>query len=890
MGLLIKLSNGDTTLKSLIYGKDQLGGGDSGQPFIQTPIGEPEQSGLASSDFILRGGITAPTHAAIDILRLSKFFLTPGGLGFIVKQNILSRVAVETEVGGFLNEGVYNPLSTLAQAGVGFLGGHLEKQGLIPGISRKTYEEAAVKNNRPRKNNFKRKNFDNRLLDIWWNKQYTKSHGSILKYGGGPGSLLGIGKTRIHFARDGEGDDLRTGINNSLYSNSNTRDRFMHGGSPRLPTEVNYEGLLGASLKDNYGEYETPYNDKGDRKIYKNLQIENQSNKTGYNNPQYKKPKSNTNFSGYKEGYFPHPSTVDYKDLLGASLYYGDYKSLYNPKGYEVDITDLQIENQSNLTGKNNPQYIKPNSNTNFSGYKEGYFPHPTTVDYGDLLGASKKYNDVGYKVPNDLNKKNVDLNNLQITTHSNLTGENNPQYTEPKSNTNFSGYKEAFFPHKSTVDYSKLLGASNEEGISSGSIAINDKGELQNNYGPHRNNFTIGNDNRTEQDLSTYTYDSSLPLSDNNRAKLSPNPYQFGSNLKNPTKLEDIRYVSPINQKLALNHRHQKSTLYFDENLGQIQSLSTGSGEIIGTYSSEKTLAASTDPNIVGEENLLSGGVDGKKANSLNQIGVVGYLANLNKNGGTWNGVGGVKLFHNYDRYGGRGISFDFRQTNRDVRGFTEDRDQAYDYITKKSNYSNGTLDRIYYNTSANKRTSNSSVSAGGEFSDIIPFRIDIINPADLSTVKLNFRAYIDNLSDNYDATWTKQSYMGRAEAFHKYTAFGRDISLGFTVAAESETNLLAIHEQLNTLVSSIAPTYTSYGYMAGNIHKVTIGNYIKEQHGVISNINLEILSESPWSIDKTTDSSRQLPYYLKVSVKFTPIQTFRPEYKKGVQFINQA
>ena len=142
MGLLIKLLNGDTTLKSLKYGKDQLGGADSNQPFIQTPIGEPEQSGLASSDFILRGGITAPTHAAIDILRLSKFFITPKGLGFITKQNILSRNAVKTEVGGFLNEGVYNPLSTLAQAGVGFLGGHLEKQGLIPGISRKTYEEA----------------------------------------------------------------------------------------------------------------------------------------------------------------------------------------------------------------------------------------------------------------------------------------------------------------------------------------------------------------------------------------------------------------------------------------------------------------------------------------------------------------------------------------------------------------------------------------------------------------------------------------------------------------------------------------------------------------------------------------------------------------------------
>ena len=194
-----------------------------------------------------------------------------------------------------------------------------------------------------------------------------------------------------------------------------------------------------------------------------------------------------------------------------------------------------------------------------------------------------------------------------------------------------------------------------------------------------------------------------------------------------------------------------------------------------------------------------------------------------------------------------------------------------------------------MYYNA-LTKRSSRLSVSDEDGISDLIPFKIDILSATDLtSTNKLYFRAYIDNLSDNYDATWTKQSYMGRAEAFHKYTAFNRDISLSFTVAAESEKNLLAIHKQLNTLVSSLAPTYTKYGYMAGNIHQITIGNYIKEQYGVISSINLEIMSESPWSIDKTTDSSRQLPYYIKVTAKFTPIHKVRPEYNVG-QFINQA
>ena len=40
MGLLFKLKNGETSLKSLRYGHDRPGGGDSGQPFIKTSIPE----------------------------------------------------------------------------------------------------------------------------------------------------------------------------------------------------------------------------------------------------------------------------------------------------------------------------------------------------------------------------------------------------------------------------------------------------------------------------------------------------------------------------------------------------------------------------------------------------------------------------------------------------------------------------------------------------------------------------------------------------------------------------------------------------------------------------------------------------------------------------------
>lgn len=128
--------------KSIPYGKDRPGGGDSGQPFIPKNLQVGVKNSSFYNDFVIRGGVEAPLSAAEDIARLTKYFVNiknPGGLLFVAKQNLLSRVGTKTEasfgygyLGGFLNEGAYTPLSTIAQAGVGWAGGHLNKQGLDP--------------------------------------------------------------------------------------------------------------------------------------------------------------------------------------------------------------------------------------------------------------------------------------------------------------------------------------------------------------------------------------------------------------------------------------------------------------------------------------------------------------------------------------------------------------------------------------------------------------------------------------------------------------------------------------------------------------------------------------------------------------------------------------
>lgn len=124
-----------TDLKSLRYGKDTIGGGYSGQPYIQTPIPDSFNDLVPNEDFILRGGANAIGDAATDIKRLTKMFFdlkSPNGLLFIAKQNVLSQTAVRTQTTDGANEGIYSPLNTLAQAGVVELGGHLNKQGVNP--------------------------------------------------------------------------------------------------------------------------------------------------------------------------------------------------------------------------------------------------------------------------------------------------------------------------------------------------------------------------------------------------------------------------------------------------------------------------------------------------------------------------------------------------------------------------------------------------------------------------------------------------------------------------------------------------------------------------------------------------------------------------------------
>ena len=172
----------------------------------------------------------------------------------------------------------------------------------------------------------------------------------------------------------------------------------------------------------------------------------------------------------------------------------------------------------------------------------------------------------------------------------------------------------------------------------------------------------------------------------------------------------------------------------------------------------------------------------------------------------------------------------------------------------------------------------------------DLIDFNIGVY---DLSTLAgstspnvnyMYFRVFLKDFSDSYNGTWKDIEYMGRGEKFYRYTGFKRDISISFIVAAFTKEELLPIYKKLNYLASSIAPYYSEAGYMSGNLHRITLGNWLNEQAGFISSVDLSIPEESPWEVNLSgSNDVQQLPHMVEVKLKFTPIHRFRPEILKN-------
>jgi hypothetical protein len=173
--------------------------------------------------------------------------------------------------------------------------------------------------------------------------------------------------------------------------------------------------------------------------------------------------------------------------------------------------------------------------------------------------------------------------------------------------------------------------------------------------------------------------------------------------------------------------------------------------------------------------------------------------------------------------------------------------------------------------------------VSPDKPINDLVKLRFRIINN-DGGLTNLHFRSFINSFTDNYSSQWNSLQYVGRGDNFYNYQGFNRSINIGFTVAATSKAELVPMYKKLNQLAATLAPDYSSGGYMRGNLVKFTMGDYLNDLPGFLNSVNITIPPESPFEIainqDGGADSSvGELPLIVNVECQFTPIHDFLVE-----------
>jgi hypothetical protein len=168
-------------------------------------------------------------------------------------------------------------------------------------------------------------------------------------------------------------------------------------------------------------------------------------------------------------------------------------------------------------------------------------------------------------------------------------------------------------------------------------------------------------------------------------------------------------------------------------------------------------------------------------------------------------------------------------------------------------------------------------------------------------SSKHIQFRAYLNDITDSNSANYSSTRYIGRADQVHVYEGFTRTIGLGFTIYSRNPDEQKIVFQKLNTLTSLLTPRYSIEesgvkrtfsnpatakagtpqqtgtienilgGIPRAPIIKLTIGNYINGQYGFITGLTYSIKNTNMWDIDS------ELPHIIEVSsFSFTPIHDF--------------
>jgi hypothetical protein len=153
-----------------------------------------------------------------------------------------------------------------------------------------------------------------------------------------------------------------------------------------------------------------------------------------------------------------------------------------------------------------------------------------------------------------------------------------------------------------------------------------------------------------------------------------------------------------------------------------------------------------------------------------------------------------------------------------------------------------------------------------------------DTIDPFTAANARnVVFSAYLSGFKYNSNSTWNPVKYVGRSESFYTFTEHKRDVSFNIQVPCFNKTHLFEKHRALSELQSAGAGKYDSNNRLGGIITKVTLGNYLVAEPGILTSVSFDIPDVSSWDIDE------KLAMYINAQFSFTIIGKELPTYKEG-------
>jgi hypothetical protein len=851
------LINLKTNLKSLGYGNDRPDGGSSNQPYVVTSIPDGEALRTIAPDFLLRNGYLNAINSLDDVERIGKWFIdlkSPSGLLFTAKQELLERQNPKLVN---INR-VYNPLSTLLQTGFLSTGLHLNKQGINP------YEESYYVGGTygyfnatrgfgpyPTFQTLSNGDIENRLTIAYTAKivkqdlgtlninpfgiTRTSGDNTLLSYNGGPGSILGVGNTNIRIQNP-------TIDRKSVYQIDGLNQDEELFNAPHVVSSLKNQLFL---------SHKTP---------------------TYIYNPNFDYDKISSN-PGLSYKFFRINRLLIGDEPLNSDLFgEGDITQLLtrnitstNPSSSLI-TDDPLVEGESailnpNIEAQPNNVIISNNPSIN---WKYDFFLDRSTVSsqFLKLYPTDEIYNTL-YLGGNDLETQSTlftpggtpDLNvanNDQINYTSGITGfEYDPNIYDPKT---------GLIPFNKHPWITWAYDLANYNSVSSTIFS-------ETNWGS----------GSIEANASDILFPSDFTLN-----KTGDN---IANNL-NITKSENIG----VNRRFEYNNDITDINTYLiplgkdfvkytpDNYLGLTKAFLTQS--IDYPNSEQLNVILLDQPPYIDQKSK-----DSSLASGIFQFSTTSYKSNIQRSDFSSTGnTNGFNDFRNFTEGDGKILpSTDYTEFNR-----------TKTYKTSATAYK-GNHNGTNYILDPNVGVS-SDLKDLDDNNDLINFKITTINTSGTRN-PIIFRAYLEDWGDNYKAEWNGIKYMGRAEQLYKYNGFSRDGSITFNVPVLSKLDLSTSYKKLNQLINTVAPFYSTAtsagvsGLLTGTITEVTMGDYWKNMPVLVNSIGYTPISDMGWDIARNTDGTKtsrtneQLPKGIKVSMNFTIIHNYTPQY--GSDFI---